>query len=354
MDTSEKSFDIEQLAEFSRALKDYKNTGVKQCLSILKDLLESNTTLNQLKESKLGVTLSKIAKEEFTDPEEKQIKDEAIKVFKRCKAREEKPAQGEGDKPAANGTEKEEKKPRVEERKEEKIRKEDKPSAADVFGASESDSRRPSNTSIPRREPPKEVNREPERKKESVKKDSSSSSGVSTLPYLEPQHRNFSVKSFADGLLMDYKANPAEKERLRPLANKKAVEMERVLNEKVKGNENDYRLQARDLSTFLILKSNSELRKYLLESDGDCKDFVYNKENFMNQAAREKLEKTSRRLIDAANADYDKKTVRESALYQCKNCKSRKISKTEKQTRSGDEPMTSFFQCVDCGKGWKE
>jgi len=66
------------------------------------------------------------------------------------------------------------------------------------------------------------------------------------------------------------------------------------------------------------------------------------------------IEKTSRRLIDAANADYDKKTIRESALYQCKICKSRRITKTEKQTRSGDEPMTSFFQCVDCGRGWKE
>lgn len=151
---------------------------------------------------------------------------------------------GEGDKSAdkstANGnksptaesrkTEKDDKKPRVEEHKEEKNRKEDKPSAADVFGASESNSKKPSNSSQPpRKEAPKETSREPERKKESAKKESSSSSsgGLSVLPYLEPQHRNFTVKSFSDGLLMDHKANPAEKDRLRPMANKKAVEIEK-------------------------------------------------------------------------------------------------------------------------------
>ena len=44
----------------------------------------------------------------------------------------------------------------------------------------------------------------------------------------------------------------------------------------------------------------------------------------------------------SADADYDKKNIKESALYQCKHCKSRKISKSEKQTRGGDEPMTSY------------
>jgi len=48
-------------------------------------------------------------------------------------------------------------------------------------------------------------------------------------------------------------------------------------------------------------------------------------------------------FYNRANADYDKKMVRESSLYQCRKCKSKKISKEEKQTRSGDEPMTSYI-----------
>jgi DNA-directed RNA polymerase, subunit M/Transcription elongation factor TFIIS len=41
-------------------------------------------------------------------------------------------------------------------------------------------------------------------------------------------------------------------------------------------------------------------------------------------------------------------------MYKCIYCGSKKILKNERQIRSGDEPMTSFFSCVDCGKGWRE
>jgi len=56
--------------------------------------------------------------------------------------------------------------------------------------------------------------------------------------------------------------------------------------------------------------------------------------------------KGSCQLFFSANADYDKKIVKESLLYQCKRCNSRRIHKTEKQTRSGDEPMTSYLELL--------
>jgi len=107
------------------------------------------------------------------------------------------------------------------------------------------------------------------------------------------------------------------------------------------------------LALFLIMKNNYELRRSILKGEADCAEFVKNKESFLNQNAQKRVEEVSRKFIDASNADYDKKMVRESLLYQCSRCKSRKINKIEKQTRGGDEPMTSFFNCVDCGKGWK-
>lgn len=39
--------------------------------------------------------------------------------------------------------------------------------------------------------------------------------------------------------------------------------------------------------------------------------------------------------------------------FQCGRCKNKKVSYTQMQTRSADEPMTQFFYCHNCGKRWK-
>ena len=36
-------------------------------------------------------------------------------------------------------------------------------------------------------------------------------------------------------------------------------------------------------------------------------------------------------------------------LFECPKCHSDKTTHTEKQTRSADEPMTVFIQCLACG-----
>jgi DNA-directed RNA polymerase subunit M/transcription elongation factor TFIIS len=43
-----------------------------------------------------------------------------------------------------------------------------------------------------------------------------------------------------------------------------------------------------------------------------------------------------------------------TSLFTCGKCKSTKCSHYEMQTRSADEPMTIFIQCLDCGKRWKQ
>ena len=39
--------------------------------------------------------------------------------------------------------------------------------------------------------------------------------------------------------------------------------------------------------------------------------------------------------------------------YQCGICKARKCTYFELQTRSADEPMTTFITCMACGNRWK-
>jgi len=39
--------------------------------------------------------------------------------------------------------------------------------------------------------------------------------------------------------------------------------------------------------------------------------------------------------------------------YQCRRCHKRKCTYYELQTRSADEPMTTFVHCLNCGNHWR-
>ena len=39
--------------------------------------------------------------------------------------------------------------------------------------------------------------------------------------------------------------------------------------------------------------------------------------------------------------------------FTCRKCKSNKCTYYQLQTRSADEPMTTFVTCIDCGNRWK-
>jgi transcription elongation factor S-II len=62
------------------------------------------------------------------------------------------------------------------------------------------------------------------------------------------------------------------------------------------------------------------------------------------------IEKNKLRL----KAAYEIKQVAMTNLVQCSRCKGKKISYYELQTRSGDESMTIFMNCLICGKKWKQ
>ncbi len=61
---------------------------------------------------------------------------------------------------------------------------------------------------------------------------------------------------------------------------------------------------------------------------------------------------------------YDNKSKRDRMLYEinkematdiytCGRCKKKECSFYQLQTRSADEPMTTFITCLNCGKRWK-
>ena len=61
-------------------------------------------------------------------------------------------------------------------------------------------------------------------------------------------------------------------------------------------------------------------------------------------------------IIAKAKRDKTKyETTMEAATdtFTCRKCRSKKCTYYQMQTRSADEPMTTFVTCIDCGNRWK-
>jgi DNA-directed RNA polymerase subunit M/transcription elongation factor TFIIS len=50
---------------------------------------------------------------------------------------------------------------------------------------------------------------------------------------------------------------------------------------------------------------------------------------------------------------YNEKLESNTDNYTCRKCKSKKCNYYQLQTRSADEPMTTFITCISCGNRWK-
>ena len=50
---------------------------------------------------------------------------------------------------------------------------------------------------------------------------------------------------------------------------------------------------------------------------------------------------------------YEPKLEASTDDFTCWKCKSKKCTYYQLQTRSADEPMTTFVTCLDCGQRWK-
>lgn len=63
---------------------------------------------------------------------------------------------------------------------------------------------------------------------------------------------------------------------------------------------------------------------------------------------------TSSEMVETKqSADLALGLAKQTTFLKCRRCKSGNIKFGQKQTRSGDEGMTSFCSCQDCGTTWK-
>ncbi|KAF1968985.1 transcription elongation factor S-II [Bimuria novae-zelandiae CBS 107.79] len=160
------------------------------------------------------------------------------------------------------------------------------------------------------------------------------------------EQRDASVRLMYDGLAYMSEEPPAD-----ILKSARAVEVAVYDNA---GNRvtDGYKIKIRSLFSNLKNKSSVHLRKRVQSGEIPPQRFATMTAKEMKsderRAADEKLEKEN--MNNAMVAQVEKSISKE---FQCGKCKQRMVSYSQAQTRSADEPMTTFCECMNCGNRWK-
>lgn len=114
----------------------------------------------------------------------------------------------------------------------------------------------------------------------------------------------------------------------------------------------EYRNKIRSLFVNLKDKNNPALRESIVSGEISAKSFaVMTSEDMASEEQKAKLKKIKEdNLFQSLSA---KETEAETEAFQCSKCKQRKCRYRQAQTRSADEPMTTFVTCTVCGNRWK-
>lgn len=113
-----------------------------------------------------------------------------------------------------------------------------------------------------------------------------------------------------------------------------------------------YKSKMRSLYQNLKNKSNPQLRRRVLSGEITPGRFVVMSLDELKSAERRAEDaRLQKENMDKAMVAQEEKSI--SASLECGRCKQRKVSYSQAQTRSADEPMTTFCECTVCGKRWK-
>ena len=109
------------------------------------------------------------------------------------------------------------------------------------------------------------------------------------------------------------------------------------------------------ISIFSNLKKNNYIgNNYLCKQLKNENIKAYNIPFFeKNQSFLERWKSIQDKKEKLGKFKYEKRTEIASDLYKCSKCGQKKCTFYQLQTRSSDEPMTTFVTCVNCGKHWK-
>ncbi|KAK3187617.1 transcription elongation factor TFIIS [Lecanicillium sp. MT-2017a] len=132
----------------------------------------------------------------------------------------------------------------------------------------------------------------------------------------------------------------------------RAVAVEHAAFTHFKGDNTDYKKKIRSLFANLKNKSNKELGRRVMSGDIAADKFVsMSDDDLKSDDQRRKEIELEKENMKKAQVPMEEKSISDS--LECGKCKKKRVSYTQAQTRSADEPMTTFCECMNCGNRWK-
>jgi transcription elongation factor S-II len=113
-----------------------------------------------------------------------------------------------------------------------------------------------------------------------------------------------------------------------------------------------YKEKMRSLFQNLKNKSNPQLRRRVFNGEiAPARFVVMTHDELKSEERKAEDEKLMKENMDKAMVAQEERSV--SSALRCGKCGQKRVSYTQAQTRSADEPMTTFCECLHCGNRWK-
>ncbi|CEP22604.1 Transcription elongation factor S-II AltName: Full=TFIIS [Cyberlindnera jadinii] len=171
--------------------------------------------------------------------------------------------------------------------------------------------------------------------------------GVKTEVY-ENKMRNNCVRVLYNALCFDSEHPPHA-----VLAVAKDIEREVFKAEKMDtSSSSKYAQRLRTLTSNLRQKNNPELRQRVIDGELAASQLInMSTKELAPESLKKELEEIKKKNLFNAQGATQERAVTDR--FTCGKCKEKKVSYYQLQTRSADEPLTTFCTCENCGNRWK-
>ncbi|XP_077586452.1 transcription elongation factor A protein 2-like isoform X2 [Stigmatopora nigra] len=131
-----------------------------------------------------------------------------------------------------------------------------------------------------------------------------------------------------------------------------AAQIEEQIFEDFKSTDIKYKARLRSRISNLKDQKNPDLRRNVLSGNISTQRIA---SMTSEEMASEELKKIRETLTQESIREHQLSKVSGSKtdMFVCKKCRGKNCTYTQVQTRSADEPMTTYVVCNDCGKRWK-